>query len=87
MKTAAAAADSGVVVTGRYGFSGKFHKLEVTPVPAGTKGKKINVSVNGVSKEVTLTAAGTDPTLDEIVTAINAAHAGLAAKDGTKLVL
>ena len=87
VKTAAAAADSGVAVTGQYGFSGKFHKLEVTPVPAGTKGKKINVSVNGVSKEVTLTAAGTDPTLDEIVTAINTAHAGLASKDGTKLVL
>ena len=87
VKTAAAAAGSGVEVTGQYGFSGKFHKLEVTPAPAGTKDKKINVSVNGVSKEVTLTAAGTDPTLDEIVTAINAAHAGLAAKDGTKLVL
>ena len=87
VKTAAAAANSVVEVTGQYGFSGKFHKLEVTPAPAGTKDKKINVSVNGVSKEVTLTAAGTDPTLDEIVTAINAAHAGLAAKDGTKLVL
>ena len=87
VKTAANAADSGVEVTGQYGFSEKIHKLEVTPVPAGTKGKKIHVSVNGVDEEVTLAAAGTDPTLDEIVAAINAKHAGLASKDGNKLVL
>ena len=62
MKTAAAAAPSGVELTGKYGFPEKYHKLEVTTgVVTGTEnGKKFSISVaGGPAHEVTLATADT----------------------------
>ena len=76
VKTAAAAAASGVEVTGKYGFPEKYHKLVTTTgALAADVGKKFKISVaGGAAVEVTVpTPAATNPSAAEIATAIRAA--------------
>ena len=85
MKTAAAAAGSGVEVTGKYGFPEKYHKLVTTTgALAADVGKKFKISVgSGAPVEITVpTPAAANPSAAEIANAIRAAGiAGLSVNE------
>lgn len=92
MKTLAAEANSGVALTGTYGFPEKYHKLEVTTgALAADIGKKFSISVaGGAAVEVTVpAAAAVNPSAAEIANAIRAANiADLAVQEaGGKITL
>ena len=83
--TAAAAAGSGVEVTGKYGFPEKYHKLVTTTgALAADVGKKFKISVgSGAPVEITVpTPAAANPSAAEIANAIRAAGiAGLSVNE------
>lgn len=85
VKTAAAAAGSGVEVTGKYGFPEKYHKLVTTTgALAADVGKKFKISVgSGAPVEITVpTPAAANPSAAEIANAIRAAGiAGLSVNE------
>ena len=76
VKTAAAAANSGVEVTGKYGFPEKYHKLESVAMAAaaGNAGKQFKISVAGsAAQEITLTATDTGTTVAQKIRDLNIA--------------
>ena len=85
VKTAAAAANSGVEVTGKYGFPEKYHKLVTTTgALAADVGKKFKISVgSGAPVEITVpTPAAANPSAAEIANVIRAAGiAGLSVNE------
>lgn len=85
VKTAAAAANSGVEVTGKYGFPEKYHKLVTTTgALAADVGKKFKITVGGGAPvEITVpTPAAANPSAAEIANAIRAAGiAGLSVNE------
>ena len=76
VKTAAAPANSGVEVTGKYGFPEKYHKLESVAMAAaaGNAGKQFKISVAGsAAQEITLTATDTGTTVAQKIRDLNIA--------------
>ena len=74
VKTAAAAANSGVEVTGKYGFPEKYHKLESVAMAAaaGNAGKQFKISVAGsAEQEITLEGTDTGTTVAQKIRALN----------------
>ena len=96
VKTTGPVANSGVQVTGQYGFGATLHKLtSTTNFAAGVggadvAGKTLTISLDGTAA-TTVTFAAADNDLDKVITKINASG-GLpegvtATNDGGKLVL
>ena len=91
MKTLATVADSGVALTGKYGFPEKYHKLEHTyvgPLAGGDDGKQFTVSVaGGAAQTVTLATGDTGETIAAKIRALGIADLAVQTDGANKITL